>query len=158
MNKDIEIKRSSESSVNSDYAGSTKSTYRLKYDAEKEVIRKKLGGLEAVRISLGLSQRKICQLLLIDPSTWSKWLKNEDLAPPSVYRTLQWYMALIEKQPEWHPQNAFLGSFQNRSSDKEMLAKITELQKQLKISQKWNLVWKLLIICNTLLFFYKIVF
>ena len=82
-----------------------KSPLRLKYEAEARVIQDKIGDLEKVRSELGLSQRKICQLLLVDPSAWTRWTKNPDQVPPSVYRSLQWYMALNEKYPDL--QNAF---------------------------------------------------
>ena len=74
----------------------------MRYEAEVEVIRRKLGDLEAMREKLGLSQRKICQLLLVDPSAWTRWIKGEDgeeSAPPHIYRMLQWYLALQDKYP-----------------------------------------------------------
>ena len=79
-----------------------KSPQRMRYEAEVEVIRRKLGDLEAMREKLGLSQRKICQLLLVDPSAWTRWIKGEDgeeSAPPHIYRMLQWYLALQDKYP-----------------------------------------------------------
>jgi transcriptional regulator with XRE-family HTH domain len=88
-------------------ADRSKTSLRLKYEAETAVIQKKIGHLEDIRISLGLSRRKMAQLLLVDPSAWTRWTKNEDSAPPHIFRALQWYMALIDKQPGWHPQNSF---------------------------------------------------
>lgn len=85
----------------------SKTSLRLKYEAETAVIQKKIGHLEDIRSSLGLSRRKMAQLLLVDPSAWTRWTKNEDSAPPHIFRSLQWYMALIDKQPGWHPQNSF---------------------------------------------------
>jgi transcriptional regulator with XRE-family HTH domain len=76
-----------------------KSSLRLKYEAETQVIERKLGDLEAIRQQLGLSQRKIAQLLLVDPSAWTRWTKGVDQAPPHIYRMLQWYLALEEKYP-----------------------------------------------------------
>lgn len=76
-----------------------KSALRLKYEAESEVIQKKLGDLEAIRSQLGLSQRKMAQLLLVDPSAWTRWTKGGEQAPPHVFRMLQWYLALEEKYP-----------------------------------------------------------
>lgn len=76
-----------------------KSALRLKYEAESEVIRRKLGDLEAIRSQLGLSQRKMAQLLLVDPSAWTRWTKGGETVPPHVYRSLQWYLALEEKYP-----------------------------------------------------------
>ncbi len=78
----------------------SKSPLRLKYEAEVQVIKNKLGDLEEIRQKLGLSQRKICQLLMVDPSAWTRWTKNHAEAPPHIYRSLQWYMALNEKYPD----------------------------------------------------------
>lgn len=77
-----------------------KSSLRLRYEAEVELIKKKLGGLEAIRETLGLSQRKMTQLLLVDPSAWTRWTRGpaED-APPHIYRALQWYLAIQDKYP-----------------------------------------------------------
>ncbi len=87
----------------------SKTADRLHYEAQVQVIRKQLGSLEEVRGKLGLSQRKICQLLLVDPSAWSRWTKNSvESAPPHIFRALQWYMTLQEKIPGLTPQY-FLG-------------------------------------------------
>ncbi len=77
----------------------SKTSLRIRYEAETEVIKRKLGSLEGVRSQLGLSQRKICQLLLVDPSAWSRWVRADEDAPPHIYRMLQWYLALEEKYP-----------------------------------------------------------
>ncbi len=79
--------------------GRAKSALRLRYEAEALVIERKLGDLESIRDSLGLSQRKMAQLLLVDPSAWTRWTKGGDEAPPHIYRMLQWYLALEEKYP-----------------------------------------------------------
>ena len=50
----------------------SKTPLRLKYEAECKLIKDKLGSLEDVRNNLGISQRKICQLLMVDPSAWSR--------------------------------------------------------------------------------------
>lgn len=81
-----------------------KTSLRLQYEAQVEVIKKQIGDLEQVREKLGLSQRKICQLLMVDPSSWSRWVSKGDPAPPQIYRALQWYMALNEKIPGLTPQ------------------------------------------------------
>lgn len=105
-----------------------KTSLRLRYEAEVEVIRKKLGGLEKVRLELGLTRRKMCQLLMVDPSAWTRWTRDETKVPPHVYRALQWYLALIEKQPEWHPQNAYLGAFKPESS---VVPQVKEIEQRL---------------------------
>ncbi|MEZ0392584.1 MAG: hypothetical protein ACAH59_10225 [Pseudobdellovibrionaceae bacterium] len=81
-----------------------KSSHRMHYEAQVEVIRRQLGDLDEIRGKLGLSQRKICQLLMVDPSAWTRWMKNGDSAPPHIYRALQWYAILREKLPGLTPQ------------------------------------------------------
>jgi transcriptional regulator with XRE-family HTH domain len=81
----------------------SKTSLRMQYEAQARVIEKQIGGLEGVRLKLGLSQRKICQLLLVDPSAWSRWMKSEN-PPPHVFRALQWYLIIQEKIPGLTPQ------------------------------------------------------
>jgi transcriptional regulator with XRE-family HTH domain len=88
--------------------GRVKSSLRLQYEAQVRVIQGQIGSLEKIRSDLGLSQRKISQLLLVDPSAWTRWTRDE-MAPPHVWRALQWYMTLKEKIPGLTPQY-FLGS------------------------------------------------
>lgn len=73
------------------------------YFAEKELIKKEIGTIEEIRQQLGLSRRKLCQLLLVDPSSWTKWTKGEQDAPAYIYRSLQWALAILDKYPETHP-------------------------------------------------------
>ena len=77
----------------------TKSSQRLRYESETAVLKKKIGGLEEIRHRLGLSQRKISQLLLVDPSAWTRWTRSGDDAPPIIYRALSWYLAVNDKYP-----------------------------------------------------------
>ncbi len=86
-----------ESSVTSQ--APVRSSLRLKYEAEVSSLKKRLGTLESMRMELGLSQRKICQLLLVDPSAWTRWTRVGADAPPHIYRMLQWYLAIQEKYP-----------------------------------------------------------
>lgn len=79
--------------------GRARSSQRLRYEAEAGMIEKKIGDLELIRNQLGLSQRKICQLLLVDPSAWTRWTRAGEKAPPHIYRALQWYLLLQEKYP-----------------------------------------------------------
>ncbi|WP_374073230.1 hypothetical protein [Bdellovibrio bacteriovorus] len=76
----------------------------MHYEAQVSVIQNQIGNLEEIRGSLGLSQRKMAQLLLVDPSTWTRWTKQGDEAPPHIWRALQWYLALREKIPGLTPQ------------------------------------------------------
>ena len=86
---------------------------RIKYESESLYIRTKLGGLENVQKTLGLSGRKICQLLLVDPSCWSRWQKDEAKVPPSVWKTLEWYLLLREKHTFWSEKEQLLvGAYQ----------------------------------------------
>lgn len=77
-----------------------RSSLRQRYEAEAKVIERRIGGLEKARESLGLSQRKMAQLLLVDPSAWTRWTQEEGQgAPPHVWRALAWYLALQDKYP-----------------------------------------------------------
>lgn len=82
----------------------SKTSLRMHYEAQAEVIRKQIGDLEQVRLNLGLSARKLCQLIMVDPSAWTRWTKHNDQAPPHVWRALQWYMIIQEKIPGLTPQ------------------------------------------------------
>lgn len=93
-----------ESETRSEKVGSrVKTSLRLKYEAEVKIMKSKVGGLEEIRLQLGLSQRKICQLLLVDPSAWSRWTKSGEDAPPHIYRMLTWYLAMTDKYPALEP-------------------------------------------------------
>lgn len=81
-----------------------KSSQRMNYDAHVGAIKRQIGNLEEIRNRLALSQRKICQLLMVDPSAWTRWTRSESEAPPHIYRALQWYLALNEKIPGLTPQ------------------------------------------------------
>ncbi len=74
-----------------------KSPLRLRYAAETKVFRDQHGGLENIRQKLGFSRRKMCQLLLVDPSAWTRWMKDESRVPPHIYRSLEWFLALNQK-------------------------------------------------------------
>ena len=80
-----------------------RSVFRLKYESEVDVIRRQIGSLEDIRQKLGLSRRKMCQLLMVDPSAWSRWTsgKGEDSAPPHIYRALEWYLLLTKEAPAY---------------------------------------------------------
>lgn len=92
----------------------TVSSLRIHYEAQVEVIKKQIGDLEVLRGQLGLSQRKMAQLLLVDPSAWTRWVKEG--APPSVWRALQWYMIVQQKIPGLTPEY-FLGRQQIRTPE-----------------------------------------
>ena len=81
----------------SDHAKPVQSPLRMRYAAETKIFRAQYGGLEDIRQKLGFSRRKMCQLLLVDPSAWTRWMKDESRVPPHVYRALEWYLALEQK-------------------------------------------------------------
>ncbi len=78
-----------------------KSSLRMKYEAEVSSIKKTHGDLEKIRRQIGLSKRKVAQLLLVDPSAWTRWTKKDGEAPPHIYRALEWFLLLQDKHPEY---------------------------------------------------------
>lgn len=82
----------------------SKTSLRMHYEAQVSVIQRQIGNLDEIRAQLGLSQRKMAQLLLVDPSSWTRWTKQGDEAPPHIWRALHWYLALNEKIPGLTPQ------------------------------------------------------
>lgn len=80
-----------------------KSPLSIRYAAEIKIFKAQHGGLEDIRKKLGFSRRRMCQLLMVDPSAWTRWTKDENRVPPHVYRALEWFIALNERaytQPE----------------------------------------------------------
>ncbi|HAG91367.1 MAG TPA: hypothetical protein DCL41_05820 [Bdellovibrionales bacterium] len=65
-----------------------KSSLRMRYLAEVEIIRREIGGLEEVRNRLQLSRRKQCQKLMVDPSAWTRWCRDESKVPPHIWKML----------------------------------------------------------------------
>lgn len=84
-------------------APKAKTSLRMLYEAKANLICRQLGGLLGVQRALGLSQRKLAQLLMVDPSTWNRWSKNEEQIPPHIWRSLEWYLALQDKVPGLTP-------------------------------------------------------
>lgn len=70
---------------------------RQRYLLEKERIKQEIGDLEQIRHAIGLSKRRMCQLLLVDPSAWTRWTKSE--APPHIYQALRWLLELKKTNP-----------------------------------------------------------
>jgi len=108
--------------------GLTSRDFNLKTAA---LIKSQIGDIEGVRKSLGLSQRKMCQLLLIDPSTWSRWVNGKTEPPPYVYRMLQWGLAVMEKYPETHPLSNY-EKFEQLKKSEELAKRIGQLEKEQK--------------------------
>ena len=114
----------------------SKTSLRMHYEAQVSVIQGQVGNLEKIRLSLGLSQRKMSQLLLVDPSSWTRWTKNEDSAPPHIWRALQWYLALREKIPGL-TNEYFLA--QNPQVLHRKALKELEIEREERI-ENWNLL------------------
>lgn len=118
-------------------ASSTKprarSSLRQRYEAEAKVIERRLGGLEEVRNTLGLSQRKMAQLLLVDPSAWTRWTQGES-APPHIWRALAWYLALQDKYPALDA--AFWLQGVARTADSDRIAQNTDELRAQKLHTK----------------------
>lgn len=110
------------------------SALRLMYEAEVKVFRAQHGGLENIREKLGFSRRKMCQLLLVDPSAWTRWTRDESKVPPHIYRALEWFLALNQKvftQPEI--AELFHARFQTRQQGSQVDVESTRLEvKELK--------------------------
>jgi len=75
-----------------------KTNLRQQYFLERELIRHEIGDLTQIQQKLGLSQRRLCKLLLVDPSAWTRWLKKG--APPHIYQALRWLVKLQETHPQ----------------------------------------------------------
>lgn len=74
------------------------SNLRDEYNLEKQRIIAEFGGLRGMRDVLGLSQRRLCRLLMVDPSAWTRWNKTD--APPHIYQALKWLIELKKINPE----------------------------------------------------------
>jgi len=95
----------------------SKTSLRIKYEVQADRICQEIGDLERIRQRLSLSKRKICQLLLIDPSTWTRWTNySGQKPPPHIYRMLQWYLLLEDKHPQMHA-DYWLRSYTNQTQD-----------------------------------------
>jgi hypothetical protein len=102
--KPLEFELSNEAFEEVDEGQRAKTSIRMHYEAQVAVIRRQMGDLESIRLGLGLSQRKMAQLLMVDPSSWTRWTKQGDEAPPHIWRALQWYAVIQEKIPGLTPQ------------------------------------------------------
>jgi hypothetical protein len=108
---------------------------RQSYFQEKEQIIREIGNLDEIKFKLGLSQRKLCRLLLVDPSAWTRW--NKTGAPPHIYQTLKWLLELQRVNPDMAVPRDFDSkiTFIHTSAQEKILAleiQIRELQKAIK--------------------------
>lgn len=70
---------------------------RDRYLLERDRIKNQIGDLPQILQALGVNQRRACQLLLVDPSAWTRWNKTE--APPHIYQALKWLVMLKTTNP-----------------------------------------------------------
>jgi transcriptional regulator with XRE-family HTH domain len=111
-----------------------KTPQRLQYEAQVDVIKHQIGELEFIRAQLGLSQRKISQLLLVDPSSWNRWINEPDKIPPVIWRALQWYLALNNKIPGLNTQ--YFLSQNNHSILNKTIKDLQEKQSEVELIEQ----------------------
>lgn len=152
----------------------SKTSLRLRFEAESKVIQSRLGSLEDIRQNLGLSRRKLAELLFVDPSAITRWQKDPASTPPWVWRSLSWYLELEEKDPNWaqwrewflkkgmrEPQQQLQPtSFKNSPSEEEISFLRREiddarrenlnLKEQMDAKETLGLTWKALLLMNSL--------
>lgn len=127
------------------------SAQRMKYSAEVQLIKNQYGDLEAIRKNLGLSQRKMAQLLFVDPSAWTRWTRESGGAPPHIYRALSWFLLLQEKVPGMSPYNWLQSVARPQLPAHEIASVKTRLEADLlkdfevRLTQKEKLLRRLLI-------------
>lgn len=107
---------------------------RMRYQAQVDVIKKQIGDIETVRANLGLSRRKMAQLLLVDPSAWTRWVRDGN-TPAHVYRALQWYMAVSEKIPALG-SNYWFGTVTTQAKEVASEKKLIEIEKLILKEQR----------------------
>lgn len=76
-----------------------KTQLRNFYENQVQLIKDQFGDIDKIRQDLGLSQRQMAQLLMVDPSTWTRWSKQKSGIPPHIYRALQWLMIIKDQVP-----------------------------------------------------------
>lgn len=69
-----------------------KNEKRGRYELVVRAIREKHGGLEDMRARLGFTQKQMSELLLVDPSAWTRWVRDGESAPAHIYQALAWYL------------------------------------------------------------------
>lgn len=121
--------------------GGSQTSLRMRYLAEAEILKRELGGLEGLRMRLQISRRKLCQILLVDPSAWTRWARDESKIPPHIWKML----SLLEE----HPQSI-------RNHQLQQLVASQEKQLQSTRHQLWGLTALSLLafLCSILSFFF----
>jgi len=115
----------------------TKSPRKLRYESEAQVIRNRFGSLEDFRAQLGLSRRSICNLLLVDPSAWTRWTASGGKAPPHIYRALEWYWYLMQKNPGAAPVGSW-GAQIYRERLSKIETELVEVKREQARSSHWS--------------------
>lgn len=144
----MEIEKNRNFSVNETEWKKAKTSLRMNYEAQVEIIKHQVGGLEEVRQKLGLNARKMSQLLLVDPSAWTRWTREGGDPPPHIWRALQWYLALFEKVPGLTP-GYFLSRTEVRVETKdsdELVARIKGLEVKIEAYSSRIKIYGLLLV------------
>ncbi|MES2768253.1 MAG: hypothetical protein V4596_03830 [Bdellovibrionota bacterium] len=93
--------------------------------------------LESIRLKLGLSRRQICKLLKVDPSAWTRWMKTPQGAPAHIHQSLEWYMKLVEQNPEQNAPQLLAQKFE--SSNKESEIQLSRIKREVETLRRDNL-------------------
>ena len=141
---------------------------RMKYEAQLSVIRGQIGEISEIKQKLDLNSRGLAQLLLVDPSAVTRWTRDGGEAPPTVYRALQWYLALQEKVPGLTPQY-FIGRdgrvdmaknrLESEALERRFQTEVGELRRSLekeKKKLKWIVAGMMVVQVLILTFFFVI--
>lgn len=133
MEMDFELQKH-EFAGDLDHQSRSKTPLRLKYEAESRVFLGKFGGLENIRKNLGFSQRKIAQLLMVDPSAWSRWVKDPAKIPPHICRSLEWLLQLEGKNPELMRvlSAGLMSSGRDSKGQEALLLRIQQLEQEIE--------------------------
>ncbi len=142
----------------------------MSYEQEIQMVRAQHGDLETIRKTLGLSRRKICEYLLVDPSAWTRWVNSgTDQAPPHVYRTLALLIEKTKTEPDflqqqkganpiskikWQEEFTGLSLELKQDMQESLISQYENLKKQVSHKEELTLGWKLLLLINIVLVLY----
>lgn len=144
------------------------SAQKIKYEAEVQSIKQKYGDVESIRLRLGLSRRRICEELMVDPSAWTRWTQKDGSVPPHVYKTLALLLpkfeasaklSFIEKSEINILKNEELNSKPevDLSHIESLRSTIGKLEAQLQSREILSVGWKILLIMNFFLILYVLI-
>jgi len=108
----------------------TKLSYGQHYERQAEEIKKQFGELDEIRTQLGLSARRICQILMVDPSAWTRWTKHGDPVPPHIWRSMQLLMILRERMPDLSVDQ--LSKIKTESHHQDVMHRVSDLKENIK--------------------------